>query len=117
MVIGQPFGVLGMDRAGGVGWLQLETREGLQALAELAEIEGVPATGLQEIRAGRKLADLELKQALGRRGQPRLTAAFPIGQDEALLGALFAIEVPQAPDVVNSYSSWLARQEQRTVQG
>jgi hypothetical protein len=100
-----------------VSWLQLETREGLQALAELAEIEGVPAAGLEEIRAGRKLADLELRQALGRTGRPQLVAAVPMGQGEALLGALFAIEPLHSPDVMNSYSSWLARQEQRTVQG
>jgi len=40
-----------------------------------------------------------------------------MGQGEALLGALFPIEPLHSPDVMNSYSSWLARQEQRTVQG
>jgi CheY-like chemotaxis protein len=117
VVIGQPFGVLGMDSAGRVSWLQLETREGLTALAELAEIEGVPAAGVAEIRAGRKLADLELRQALARSGPPQLTNAFAVGQGETLLGALFPIEAPHSPDVVNSYSNWLARQEPRTVQG
>jgi hypothetical protein len=117
VVIGQPFGVLGMDAAGRVSWLQLETREGLKALAELAEIEGVPAAGLEEIRSGRRLADLELRQALGHAGPPRLNEAQAVGQGEGLLGALFPIDPPHAPDVVNSYSNWLARQEQRTVQG
>ena len=117
VVIGQPFGVLGMDSAGRVGWLQLETRDGLKSLAELAEIEGVAPLALDEIRNGRKLADLELRQALGRDGAPQLTAAFPIGQDDALIGALFAIDPPHSPDVVNSYASWLGRQEHRVVQG
>lgn len=117
VVIGQPFGVLGMDSAGRVGWLQLETRDGLKSLAELAEIEGVAPLALDEIRTGRKLADLELRQALGRDGAPQLTAAFPIGQDDALIGALFAIDPPHSPDVVNSYASWLGRQEHRVVQG
>lgn len=117
VVIGQPFGVLGMDSAGRVGWLQLETRDGLKSLAELAEIEGVAPLALDEIRAGRKLADFELRQALGRNGAAQLTAAFPIGQDDALIGALFAIDPPHSPDVVNSYASWLGRQEHRVVQG
>jgi hypothetical protein len=117
VVIGQPFGVLGMDSTGHVSWLQLETREGLSALAELAELEGVAAADLDDIRSGRKLADLELRQALGRGGAPRLTQAHPVGQGEGLLGALFTVEPPHAPDPVNSYSNWLARQEQRTVQG
>ena len=117
VVIGQPFGVLGMDAAGRASWLQLETRNGLHALAEVADLAGAPVTALDEIRRGRKLADVELQQSLGHKGAPQLTAAFPIGQDEALLGALFPIEPPQAPDVTNSYTSWLTRQEQRTVQG
>ena len=117
VVIGQPFGVLGMDRDGRVSWLQLETRAGLGALAELAEIEGVPAAGLEHIRAGRQLADLELRQALGREGPPQLTTAVPVGQGDSLLGALFTIEPPHSPDASNSYLHWLARQEQRNVQG
>jgi len=117
VVIGDPFGVLGMDSNGRVSWLQLETRQGLHALAELAEIEGVPAAGLEDIRRGRKLADLELRQALGRQGPPQLTTATPLGQGDALLGALFVIEAPHSPDVVNSYSSWLARQEERAIRG
>lgn len=117
VVIGQPFGVLGMDTAGRVSWLQLETRDGLHALAELADLEGVPAAGLEAIRHGHKLADLELRQALGREKGPQLAPALPIGQEGMLLGALFTIDPPHAPDVVNSYNNWLARQEQRTVQG
>src|SRR4051812_34591987 len=88
VVIGDPFGVLGMDASGHVSWLQLETRDGLQALAELAELEGVPAPVLADMRAGRKLADLELRQSLGRSEALRVTAAFSIGEEAALLGAV-----------------------------
>lgn len=117
VVIGDPFGVLGMDAAGNVGWLQLETADGLRALAELAELEGVDAAGLQDIREGRRLVDLELRQALGR-GQPvELNAAFPVGEDAGLLGALFAVDPSHCPDPANSYASWLARQDQRGVAG
>jgi CheY-like chemotaxis protein len=116
VVIGDPFGVLGLDADGAVSWLQLETREGLKALAELAEIEGVPPAGLDEIRSGRKLANLELRQALGRTEAPQLATAFPLGEPAALLGAEFVVDGPHSPDPANSYSKWLARQEARSVQ-
>ncbi|MCM2253374.1 MAG: response regulator [Ramlibacter sp.] len=117
VVIGDPFGVLGVDAAGRVGWLQLETREGLAAMAELAEIEGVPPSSLALIRQGAKLADLELRQGLGRTGPAELAAAFPVGGAEGpVLGALFDIDSPLCPDAGNSYSSWLARQRKRHVQ-
>jgi CheY-like chemotaxis protein len=115
VVIGDPFGVLGMDASGNVSWLQLETPEGLKALAELAELEGVSPSNVQDIRQGRKLADLELRQALGRDGAVQLTSAFPIGEDSALVGAQFAVESPLCPGQANSYSNWLARQEKRHV--
>ena len=41
VVIGQPFGVLGLDSAGMASWLQLETPAGLPALAELAQVGGL----------------------------------------------------------------------------
>ncbi len=72
---------------------------------------------LEDIREGRKLADLELRQALGRANPVELNAAFPVGEDVALLGALFEVDAPHCPDPANSYSNWLARQEKRQVQG
>jgi len=116
VVIGDPFGVLGMDAMGNVSWLQLETTDGLRALAELAELEGVKPAGLQDIREGRRLADLELRQALGRSQPVELNAAFPVGADATLLGALFVIDPSHCPDPANSYANWLARQDRRGVQ-
>jgi CheY-like chemotaxis protein len=116
VLIGEPFGVLGMDAGGKVGWLQLETREGLPALAELAVVAGVPAAGVEQIRAGAKLADIELRQALSSSQPPSLVNAFPIGEQAVLLGALFAVEAPSGPDPDNSYSRWLSRQPKRQVQ-
>ncbi|HTH78809.1 MAG TPA: response regulator [Ramlibacter sp.] len=116
VVIGDPFGVLGMDSQGRVGWLQLETRDGLKALAELAELEGVPADAVAEIRAGRTLADLELRQSLGKRDPVQLNAAFAIGDEQQLLGAAFNIDPSYCPHAANSYQQWLSRQEKRSVQ-
>jgi CheY-like chemotaxis protein len=117
VVMGDPFGILGMDSQGRVGWLQLETREGLKALAELAEIEGIASEAVAEIRAGRTLADLELRQSLGRKEPARLNAAFGIGDERQLVGAAFTVETSQCPHPANSYQQWLGRQEKRSVQG
>jgi CheY-like chemotaxis protein len=117
VVIGDPFGVLGMDARGNVSWLQLETRDGLKALAELAEIEGVPAGDLEDLRTGRKLANLELRQALGRADAVQLNAAFTLGEEANLLAAVFEVDPSHIPDPANSYQNWLARQEKRSVQG
>lgn len=118
VVIGDPFGVLGMDSEGRVSWLQLETREGLRALAELAEVEGLPAATIKDIREGRTLANLELRQALGTKGEPPETvAAFTLGEQAELVGAEFKIDPAHCPDVANSYQKWLARQDRREVAG
>ena len=116
VVIGDPFGVLGMDAAGRIGWLQLESRDGLAALAELAEVAGVPAAEIEEIRAGRKLANVELRQAVSSTAPVALVDAMPVSDDGKLLGALFPVEAPNGPDPDNSYSRWLARQPKRRVQ-
>lgn len=117
VVIGDPFGVIGMDAAGRVSWLQLETREALRALAELGELEGVAPAGLEDIRHGRKLVNLELRQALGATSQPpELAAAFPLGEGGELLGAAFTLDASHCPDSANCYEKWLARQDRRQVQ-
>jgi CheY-like chemotaxis protein len=117
VVIGDPFGVLGMDAAGRVSWLQLEPRQSLRALAELAEIEGVPHASLDEIREGRVLANFELRQALGDLSAPTVLAtAFSLGEEAQMLAAVFPVDGSLAPDAANSYDNWLARQERREVQ-
>ncbi len=116
VVLGDPFGVLGMDAAGQVSWLQLETPGGLDGLAEMAEVEGLPPAGVEDIRQGRKLIDLELRQVLGAGGPLAPMAAFPVGDDQALLGALVTIAPEHCPAPANSYSGWLSRQEKRHVQ-
>jgi CheY-like chemotaxis protein len=117
VAIGDPFGVLGMDAQGHVSWLQLEMRDGLKALAELAVIEGVPTADLDDLRTGRKLANLELRQAFGRADPIQLNPAFTLGEEANLLAASFEVSPSHRPDLSNSYQSWLARQEKRSVQG
>ncbi|MBA2962525.1 MULTISPECIES: response regulator [Ramlibacter] len=110
VVIGEPFGVLGLDAAGFASWLQLETPAALPALAEMAESARLPADAVEDIRAGRKLANLELASGLQR--APELGDAFPIGGPQ-LLGALFPIDGTGGGDA--GYTRWLARQPRRQV--
>lgn len=117
VVIGDPFGVIGLNAQGRASWLQLETRDGLKALAELAQIEGVSAPALDELRQGRKLANLELRQAFGRSEPVQLQSAFTLGEDGGLLAAVFELDASHEPDPANSYENWLARQGKRMVQG
>lgn len=117
VAIGDPFGVLGIDASGQVSWLQLEATAGLNDLAELAQTEGLRGSALEDIRQGRKLVDLELRQSLGRATPAELAPAFPVGHEESLLGAVFNIDPQYCPDPGNSFSSWLARQDKRNVLG
>jgi CheY-like chemotaxis protein len=116
VAIGDPFGILGMDAEGRVSWLQLEPVHGLGDLAALAESEGVAASAVADIRAGRKLIDLELRQALGRTSAPELLPAFTIGREETVLGAMYLVDAQYCPPANLSYSHWLARQPSRTLQ-
>ncbi len=115
ITIGDPFGVLGIDATGRASWLQLEPAGTLDELAQLAETERVSAASLADIRNGRKLINLELRQALGRTAPPELNPAFLIGREQSLLGALFSIDPQFGPDPMHSYNSWLETQARRTV--
>lgn len=116
VVIGKPFGILGRDANGQVGWLQLEPVSGLAELAELAESAGVSSHAIPDIQKGKKLADPELGQALGRTTPPDLNPAFSIGREESLVGALFTVEIEHSPPASSCYNHWLASQPKRFVQ-
>lgn len=111
VVIGDPFGVLGMDGAGYVSWLQLESRADLPALAEVAVQAGLDAAAVRDIRAGRKLANVEVGTALQRPAE--LAEAFPMGSHQQLLAAHFPLT--QEPGEAG-YAQWLARQARRQVE-
>ncbi|APW36314.1 response regulator [Rhodoferax koreense] len=115
VVIGAPFGVLGRDADGNVGWLQLEPSTGLEELAEMAESVGAKAEQLEAIREGRTLIDIELGQALGRSDDPAFGEAFEIGPDDTLLGALFAVPEAFTPGNDGGYNQWLAAQPARVI--
>ncbi|NUO74030.1 MAG: response regulator [Frateuria sp.] len=112
VVIGDPFGVIGLDAAGSPSWLQLETDTGLPALAEMAQLEGLGADVVDEVREGRKLVDLEVTQSLRR--PPQVADAVPLDAARSVFAAWFPLEAPEGLADAG-YSRWLARQPQRRI--
>lgn len=117
VVIGSPFGIIGRDIHGNTSWLQLEPASGLDELAELADSVGMDAQAVRDIQLGTKLVNLELSQSLRQTGEIELCPAFPIGDDEPLLGAFFKVQQPDEQHGISSYAHWLASQPERTVNG
>lgn len=111
VVIGDPFGILGMDAAGYVSWLQLESPAGLPALAEVAVQAGLDAQAVDDIRHGRRLANVELGAAM--QAPVELAEAFSLGGPHQLLAAHFPLT--QEPGEAG-YTRWLARQPRRQVE-
>jgi CheY-like chemotaxis protein len=117
VVIGAPFGILALDRRGGVYWMQLEPAENLQELAEMAQSQGWDAATVQEVRLGKKLVDLELQLALDAGVKPQPREAFSItGGDAALYAAVFPISTPPSPGLANSHECFLTTRGQRKLQ-
>lgn len=115
VVIGQPFGVLGLDGQGQASWLQLETREGLPAVAELAELQGADAQALQDIRSGRCLLPLEVRQALALQGPGEPLPAFSPTQDGRLLASLCELPASVLPAPLLGQQRWLAMQARQRI--
>lgn len=115
VVIGQPFGVLGLNAGGHASWLQLESREGLAAMAELAEIQGVDTQGLRDIHRGECLVPLELRQALALEGPGELLPAFSPAGDSALLAAVCELPSTALPAPLLGHHAWLSQQTQRRI--
>ncbi len=117
VVIGAPFGVLALDPKGRVSWLQLEPTENLRELAEMAESQGWDKTTVGDVRAGRKLIDLELQLALGLGGKPQPRPAFSVsGEPAELHAALFRLEESQNLGHENSHDSFIAGLGERQLQ-
>lgn len=119
VVIGAPFGVLGLDASGRVIWVQLEPAANLHELADMALSTGWDASTVQDIRNGKKLIDLELQRALGAGHPARLREAFSLaaGSPNAplLYAALFSVDNSFVPGFSDSYKNLLASQGERLL--
>ncbi|MDQ3060489.1 MAG: response regulator [Pseudomonadota bacterium] len=117
VVIGAPFGVLGLNAQGAVSWLQLEPAANLPELAEMAESQGWEAAIVQDIREGQKLIDLELQLALGGGHRPEAHPAWVIaGSAAPLYAALFPVPEAFTPGAARSYAHFIGGCGERSVQ-
>lgn len=108
-VIGAPFGILALTANAHVHWLQLEPRDKLQELAEMAQAQGWDADLVQSIRRGNMLMDLEVPLALGPEHQARAQPAVALGAGEqTLYAARFQIDTSFGPGPQGSHAHFLA---------
>ena len=108
MVIGDPFGILGVDEAGIATWLQLEPVSELETLAELAAAHGACAEEVRQIQAGESVTNARLHQSLGDASAARVLPAFGIGNSGTLLASTSSIPLSANVAAALSYRSWLA---------
>ena len=114
VVLGEPFGLLGVDVDGRCEWLQLEPVAGLPALAEVAGSAGLDFETVRAIRAGEQLAAVELHQQLGLTGPVRLARAERLDEDGLLTSAVFPLDPADHPPLP-AYRAALRAAEHRVV--
>jgi CheY-like chemotaxis protein len=91
VAIGEPFGILGIDGAGMVSWLQLEPAADLERLAEAAAQYGATPAEQDDIRNGRSISDFKLQKCLRRGKSASVLPAFYVGDGGELLAAIQGI--------------------------
>ncbi|MES2784327.1 MAG: response regulator [Pseudomonadota bacterium] len=90
IVVGQPFGMLGLSHGGPLQWLQIETHETLQGLAQGLSDTGWDASDVERVRQGTDISCDELLEQLeiSAEWQGRLIPTDDICQVPHLVGAL-----------------------------
>jgi CheY-like chemotaxis protein len=116
VVLGEPFGLLGLDAQGQCQWLQLEPANTLDDLAELAGTAGLDFDVVKAVQAGKLLPAVELHQQLRLRGQIRTAPAFAIGDEGLLNAAVFPLEAADLPQPIYAYRNFLEVQGSRNIQ-
>jgi CheY-like chemotaxis protein len=116
VMLGDPFGVLGLDAEGQASWLQLRVRAELPAWVEQARREGMSDDLVRALREGRQMICPELQSALGHLGPGAAQSTFPLDETGQLLAALFPIPSPLLPEPIEGHRRWLARQPARRIE-
>jgi len=116
VVMGDPFGVLGLDLDGRATWLQLVPREQLAAHAQAAAAEGLAGEVLQAVREGRAMVCTQVRGHLGLHGHGPVVPTFALDSEGLLLAARFALEPTDLPEPIEGYRSWLAARGPRCIQ-
>ncbi|MES2839754.1 MAG: response regulator [Pseudomonadota bacterium] len=115
-VLGEPFGLIGLDGAGDAHWLQLEPTSSLADLAELAGSAGLGFDVVRAVQAGNQLAAVELHQQLSLSGPVRTAPAFSLGEDKLITAAVFSLDASDLPHPIYGYRRFLDAEGHRSVQ-
>lgn len=113
VVIGDPFGILGISETGVPTWLQLEPTSGLAELAQWAADRGVGAEDVRHIEVGHCVYDRDLGLAMADANPLSVTPAFAIGDAGTLLAAIHRIDAAVAAPAALSYREWLVGRMRR----
>lgn len=116
VVLGEPFGLLGLDAMGGCEWLQLEPTTGLADLAELASSAGLGFDMVRAVQTGQLLPAVELHQQLNLGGPIRTARTISMGDDAELTAAPFALKEGDLPQPIYPYRHFLEAQGARVIQ-
>lgn len=116
VVLGEPFGLLGLDAQGRCEWLQLEPANTLEDLAELAGTAGLALDVVKAVRTGNVLPAIELHQQLRLSGPIRTAPAFAVGDEGLLHAAAFPLEATALPQPIYAYRNFLDMQSSRSIQ-
>ncbi len=118
VVLGEPFGMLGLNADGGVQWLQLEPVHSLADLTDLIRSAGLPPEEVQAVAEGACLPAIELHQQLSLRGNIRTAPAFNLDADGLVKAALFDLAPTDLPAPVYPYRHFQQSQStSRNIQG
>jgi CheY-like chemotaxis protein len=115
VVLGNPFGVLGLSATGQLSWLQLERSCEIEDLKNIANSENWDANTLQAIHEGSVLPNSLLRQALGNTIALAASPLMPFGTND-LIGAFFEFEAPLSMRANGTYKEWFAANSSRLIQ-
>jgi len=94
VVVGQPFGIIGLSHDGPLQWLQLETADGLRAVSEGMRDQGYPLADVRATALGQAMAVAEIRQQLGLADDRQPVDAEQICEAPALFCAVVDLPVP-----------------------
>lgn len=94
VVVGQPFGILGMSHAGPLQWMQLETADSLKALSEGMHDLGYPEADVRATAFGEAVVVAEIRQQLGLADDRQAIDAEMICDAPALYCGVVDLPVP-----------------------
>lgn len=93
LVLGEPFGVLGLRSDARLSWIQIETTAGLRELADSLAEFGWDAPGMDRVRAGAALPNVELVSQLDGIA-PAIAPVEVLSEADGVLAAEFLFDWP-----------------------